>query len=272
MSEKHEVPDDHPRVESLHVREKLIEGFNKNILAKAGLIAHGRGEAFDYILGEKTHSFATKAMEAGIASFLLADSPVFSVNGNVAALTPNEYVQLAQAVGASLEINLFYRRAERVKALKESLLNAGAKTVLGADEQYQTTIPELSHSRRIVDKRGIFQGDVIFVPLEDGDRTKALRNIGKKVITIDLNPLSRTAQWSNITIVDNLVRVLPKMIKISKKLSNVPKEQLKALLEQYNNVQILKDALRTMKDRLEELAEKGRFIEEALGMNGSQSS
>ena len=46
------------------------------------------------------------------------------------------------------------------------------------------------------------------VPLEDGDRTKALRKAGKIVITFDLNPLSRTAETANITIVDNVTRAV----------------------------------------------------------------
>ena len=37
----------------------------------------------------------------------------------------------------------------------------------------------------------------------------ALVKMGKKLITIDLNPLSRTAQTAHITIVDELTRCLP---------------------------------------------------------------
>ena len=33
----------------------------------------------------------------------------------------------------------------------------------------------------------------ILVPLEDGDRCEALVNMGKTVVVIDLNPLSRSA-------------------------------------------------------------------------------
>lgn len=258
---EHDIPKDHPRRESLITREKLTKGLEKNILAKAGLIAHGRGEAFDYILGEETHQFAKKAMEAAVASFLLADHPIFSVNGNIAALVPKDYIKLSQNVGAQLEVNLFYRREEREQAIKKRLLRLGAEKVLGVNEEHLTTIPEISHSRRIVDKRGIHKGDVIFVPLEDGDRTKALRNIGKKVITIDLNPLSRTAQWSHITIVDNLVRTLPKMRKLSKRMRDMEKKELKNILKQYDNVKTLKEALAEIQVRLKRLAKEGRVIE-----------
>ena len=48
----HEIPKDHPRYQSLFTREKIIERMHKRIVAEAGLIAHGRGEAFDYLLGE----------------------------------------------------------------------------------------------------------------------------------------------------------------------------------------------------------------------------
>mgnify|MGYP000610230082 CR=1 FL=1 len=257
------IPPDHPRAESLRIRERLIEGYRKGVVATAGLIAHGRGEAFDYILGEKTHAFAIKAMRAAIALFLLARNPVFSVNGNVAALVAREYVELAKLVGAKIEVNLFYRTRDRELAIKKALLDAGAEEILGVDEEYQTTIPEISHMRRIVDKRGIYIADVVFVPLEDGDRTMALRKLGKKVVTIDLNPMSRTAQWANVTIVDNIVRALPKMIKIAKDMKKMEESHLKEVISQYRNERILSEALETMLDRLRILAQKGIFIGEA---------
>ncbi|MHA1248829.1 MAG: hypothetical protein ACTSRP_02440 [Candidatus Helarchaeota archaeon] len=49
-----EIPDDHPRAESLRIRHKVQKGFEDKVVATAGLFAHGRGEAFDYIIGEKT--------------------------------------------------------------------------------------------------------------------------------------------------------------------------------------------------------------------------
>ena len=36
--------------------------------------------------------------------------------------------------------------------------------------------------------------------------------MGKRVITIDLNPLSRTARTAHVTIVDELTRVLPQLV------------------------------------------------------------
>ncbi len=48
----------------------------------------------------------------------------------------------------------------------------------------------------------IFAADVVIVPLEDGDRCEALKRWAKIVITVDLNPLSRTSRTADLTIVD----------------------------------------------------------------------
>ncbi len=74
------------------------------------------------------------------------------------------------------------------------LRKAGAKDVLGTEERLKNaeTIPELTSDRRIVDPDGIPKADLVFVPLEDGDRTEALVAMGKHVVTVDLNPISRT--------------------------------------------------------------------------------
>jgi 4-phosphopantoate--beta-alanine ligase len=55
---------------------------------------------------------------------------------------------------------------------------------------------------------------VILVPLEDGDRCEALVNMGKTVIVVDLNPLSRSAKMASITIVDEISRVANNMLEI----------------------------------------------------------
>jgi 4-phosphopantoate--beta-alanine ligase len=102
-----DLPETHPRRESLRQRHLLVEGMKAGFVAEAGLIAYGRGEAFDYLLGEKTTKQAAKAEEAGAALLLLAENPAISVNGNAAALCPREIVSLAKAVGAKIEVNLF---------------------------------------------------------------------------------------------------------------------------------------------------------------------
>ena len=66
MSDTH-VSKRHPRAESIRIREKLTGHVETRVLALAGLIAHGRGEAFDYILGEETTPSAKKAITAAAA-------------------------------------------------------------------------------------------------------------------------------------------------------------------------------------------------------------
>jgi 4-phosphopantoate--beta-alanine ligase len=207
------IPKSHPRAKSLLIREKLVRGFDQGLVAKEGLMAHGRGEAFDYLLGEKTSRNAKDAIKAAASALLRASYPVISVNGNIAALCPKEIVKLAKIIDAKIEVNLFYSNKKRKQNIVKILKKYGAKEVLGLDPRYSTHISGLESSRRIVDKNGIFKADVVLVPLEDGDRTLALKKIGKKVITFDLNPLSRTAITADITIVDNVIRGINHLVK-----------------------------------------------------------
>ncbi len=255
------IPENHPRRESLLIRERLVEGFKKGLVALEGLIAHGRGECFDYLLGEKTHWFAEKAVEAAAAALLLAEHPVISVNGNTAALVPSEIVALSRETGALIEVNLFYRTREREEAIAEWLRRHGASEVLGVGGDASATIPELFSERRRVSPRGILIADVVLVPLEDGDRTEALRRMGKTVIAIDLNPLSRTSRTASITIVDNVVRALPLLVETARRLKNMPREKLREILEGYDNNRILQEALKTIRNRLDELSKSRLMIE-----------
>ena len=211
------IPKSHPRAKSLYIREKLVKGFDDGLVAKEGLMAHGRGETFDYLLGEKTSKYAQKAISAAAFALVSADYPVISVNGNVAALCPVEIVKLAKTVSAKIEVNLFYTNQKRKENIIKVLRRAGAKEILGINPKSSRRISGLDSARRIVDKDGIYKADVVIVPLEDGDRTIALKKAGKKVITFDLNPLSRTAKTADITIVDNVVRAINKLILECKK-------------------------------------------------------
>jgi 4-phosphopantoate--beta-alanine ligase len=65
--------------------------------------------------------------------------------------------------------------------------------------------------------------------------------MGKKVIAIDLNPLSRTARMAHITIVDELTRCLPL-------LSDFVKENKG--IESFDNGQCLSDVLNYISERL----------------------
>jgi len=251
------IPDDHPRAKSLHTREKLINSYLEGIVAVSGLIAHGRGEAFDYLLGEKTSKPALEAIEAAAAMFLTARNPVISVNGNTAALVAEKVVKLANVTGSKIEVNLFYRSRARELAIKKLLEKAGAHGILGVGKNASAKIPELSSERRRVDPKGILAADVVMVPLEDGDRTEALVKIGKKVIAIDLNPLSRTAAKATITIVDNIVRSAPKLLETVGKLKNQGAGKFEEILGNFDNRKNLAKSILLIKENLSKLAAEG---------------
>lgn len=246
-----EIPDNHPRKISLDIREQIITGHEKHIVATAGLLAHGRGEAFDYLIGERSTEIAIEAARAVVASLLTANYPVISVNGNACALVAKELVELSELTEAPLEINLFYYRKEREDAIKKELLKAGAKQILGTKGRPSETIPELSSNRRKVDSEGIAKADVVLVPLEDGDRTESLRAIGKRVLTIDLNPMSRTSIFSNVTVVDNIVRSLPMMVNLARDMRKLPKEELQRIVESFDNKKNLRQSLQLICNHLE---------------------
>ena len=211
------IPKSHPRYLSLQIREKLIDGFNNNLVAKEGLLAHGRGEAFDYLIGEKTTKSAKNAIKAAANMLNQAQKSVISVNGNFAALCPKEIIQLAKITDSKIEVNLFYSSEKRKKVISKILTKSGAKEILGMDKKQSTKLKGIDSARRIVDKSGIFSADVVLVPLEDGDRTIALKKAKKTVITFDLNPLSRTAQTADVTIVDNVTRAMKLLVSESRK-------------------------------------------------------
>jgi len=251
-----DVPKSHPRYHSLKTRHDIIKGMEDKVVAPAGLIAHGRGESFDYLVGEATQDFATLAIGASASAFLLADFPVISVNGNVAALCPRELVELSHATGAPLEVNLFYKAPGRLQAIEKILRQAGATEILGLDpDTANATIPELESNRRHVDPQGILKADLVWVPLEDGDRTEALVKMGKQVITVDLNPLSRTSKMAHITIVDNIIRTLPALIEAVNQRKTWEKSRLSAELAEYSNEEVRKVSLKFIADRLNALGE-----------------
>ena len=244
------IPKSHPRFKSLLIREKLVDGFDNGLVAKEGLLAQGRGEAFDYLLGEKTNKNAKRAIKAAAAQLLLAEKPIISVNGNVAALCPRQIVRLSKQTKAKLEVNLFYANKKRKQAVVKTLKKNGAVEILGTNPSSSTRLSGIDSARRIVDKKGIFAADVVVVPLEDGDRTLALRKAGKIVITFDLNPLSRTSQTANITIVDNIIRGIDLLIAESKKLSKQNQKSLQKIVADYDNKKNLKDNVIQIKNNL----------------------
>ena len=227
-----DVPESHPRYQSLLTRHRIDAGVDRGITSRQGLIAEGRGEAFDYLLGERTIPAADDAARVAAALLLLADHPVVSVNGNVAALVPEEIVALADGVDADIEVNLFHRTEERMEAIANHLREHGASEVKGLTGDGE--IPGLSHDRATVDADGIGAADVVVVPLEDGDRAEALADAGKTEIVIDLNPLSRSAQTAAIPIVDNIIRAVPNMTTHATELQGADQATLTEIIDDFD--------------------------------------
>ena len=242
------IPKSHPRYVSLMTREKISQAMKEGIVHETGLIAHGRGEAFDYLLGEKTNPMANVAEKVAAAVLLLAKNPVISINGNVVALAAKECITLGESIPAKLEVNLFHRSVERIKKISKELEKKGAKKVYGT--RGNAKIPGLEHDRGICDKDGIFSADVILVPLEDGDRCQALIDMDKTVIAIDLNPLSRTAKTASITIVDNVVRAIPNIENWVKKQKNEDIGVLKNMVNSFDNNKNIQDVLSFISKKL----------------------
>ncbi len=220
-----DVPPTHPRYASLMARKRLTDAAAAGMLAESALIAHGRGEAFDYLLGERTCEAARKAVAEVAAILLSAENPVISVNGNTVALAGPQLLICAAILNCPVEVNIYYRTPERMKALLSALelqreealtlypefhQQISLVPILGATPDGR--IPNLDGPRANCHSDGILSADVILVPLEDGDRCEALIAMGKTVCAIDLNPLSRTARKATITIVDELTRCLPLLL------------------------------------------------------------
>lgn len=224
-------------------RHLIEEGVKEGFVTSTGMIAQGRGEAFDYLLGEKTIDSAKEAECAAVGRIFAADDPTISVNGNVAALCAEDVVALADCLDAKIEVNLFYWTREREQKVGEVLIAAGAERVYGLGDKVD--VPGLDSARGRVDPDGIYKSDCILVMLEDGDRTEWLKKMGKFVIAIDLNPFSRTAQMADITIVDNVVRAIPNMLDFGR---DLVKGAYKPVA--FDNLRALDDALREIKKNL----------------------
>ncbi|ELZ18517.1 hypothetical protein C477_10638 [Haloterrigena salina JCM 13891] len=240
VDEEEEIPEDHPRYQDLLTRHRIEKGVEKGITHLQGMHAEGRGSAFDYLLGEETIPSADAAERAAAAHLLLADRPVLSINGNVAALVPGEMAELADATGADLEVNLFNRTEERIRAIADHLREHGAEDVKGLEADAR--IPNLDHQRAKVDEDGIYAADVVLVPLEDGDRAEALNEMGKTEIVIDLNPLSRSPQVADVPIVDNIIRAVPNVTAHARELADADESELEAIVEEFDREAALEEA------------------------------
>ena len=240
-----DVPETHPRYVSLRTRDQIVSGVERGVTSPHGLIAHGRGEAFDYMIGEKTQPFAVAAIRSAAAMLLRASHPVVSVNGNTAALVPAELVSLSAACEAPLEVNIFHTSRDRERVIAGELRNNGAESVLLPSPD--STLDHIESNRKFVNPLGIAAADVVFVPLEDGDRCDALRKVNKEVITIDLNPMSRTARRASVTIVDNVVRAMPLLLEAVADLRSQASSDLGDLIAGYDNNTILDQAVQRLR-------------------------
>jgi len=245
-----EIPKSHPRYQSLRLREKLTSGVEKGLVAPAGLAAHGRGEAFDYLQGETTSEEAKRQAKAAAAALLLARSPVISVNGNSAVLAVKETVELADEINARIEVNLFHPSRERIEGLVSLFERNGARNVLGRERD--SVIPGIDHNRGMCSGEGIYSADTVLVLLEDGDRTLALKRMGKYVIAVDLNPLSRTPRTCDIPVIDNITRALPGITDQVRKMKGLRESQLTAIREDFDPRESLARVISGITARLNE--------------------
>jgi len=68
--------------------------------------------------------------------------------------------------------------------------------------------------------------------------------MGKKVIAVDLNPLSRTSRSANVTIVDNVTRALPLLNRQVRRLKRYNKRRLDRIVSGFNNEKNLVTAVK----------------------------
>ncbi|UAL07793.1 MAG: phosphopantothenate/pantothenate synthetase [Candidatus Methanogranum gryphiswaldense] len=241
------TPIDHPRYKSLMVREQLADMVDKGLVNKTGLISHGRGEAFDYLMGEHSIGPAIEAEKVAAAYLLRAKNPVVCANGNATVLDPKNIIALVDAVPAKLEVNIFHRSEERMEALIGYLESQGAKNVYGRNPN--SRIPGLTSDRALCTKEGIFECDVIVVPIEDGDRAEALVAMGKVVISIDLNPLSRTSKKATVSISDEMTRALENIIGFVNELRGKD-EEIAEVIYKFSNLENRKRTVECICDSL----------------------
>ena len=252
-----DIPTSHPRRASLLSRQRLVDAAKLGLLADSALIAQGRGEAFDYLLNERTCDSARTAIREVAARLQAAEHPVISINGNTAVLAGKSLIRVAAILGCPIEVNIYYRTHERIENLLVLLKNqrqeiseeiapkkfsgnwkSKVEAVKILDAISDGRILGLEGPRSLCSADGIGSADVILVPLEDGDRCEALIALGKQVLVIDLNPLSRTARQATVTIVDEVSRASSLLFSYIVEEKSNPTD--------WDNDVVLKDALEVM--------------------------
>ena len=182
---------------------------------------------------------------------LRAVSPVISMNGNSTVLAGAEAIKIVTIVGCPIEVNIYYRTEERMTRLVNELESMREELLASSPQAERDSISRveilglvsdgrirgLEGPRSLCSADGIEKADVVLVPLEDGDRCEALIALGKEVIAIDLNPLSRTSRTATVTIVDEVSRALSGIVN---ELHSKPEPSI------WDNNNTLKDALEIM--------------------------
>ena len=129
----------------------------------------------------------------------------------------------------------------------------GAGEVLGREPDAR--IPGLTSDRALCVREGIYDSDVILVPIEDGDRAEALADMGKIVISIDLNPLSRTSKAAAVPISDEITRALKNMISFAEEMKGNP-SAIDGALGSYSGERCRKETVDYICESL--MSERGR--------------
>lgn len=240
-----EISPSHPRYKSLLLRERLAEAMREGIVTATGLIAHGRGEAYDYMMGERTTPSADEAERVAACHLLEAERPVLCVNGNAAVVAGKEIIELAKALPAKVEVNLFHRSAERMEKVISYMESLGDVEILG--RKADAFIEGIASERAKCSSEGIGSADVILVPIEDGDRAQALVAMGKVVIAIDLNPLSRTSRTASVPIVDEASRAVRN---ITHYVNEFRQADRRVIIENFDKERTLRSAVEEIKDFL----------------------
>ena len=104
---------------------------------------------------------------------------------------------------------------------------------------YYTAYYFLRNDRALCTREGIWSSDVILVPIEDGDRAQALIAMGKKVISIDINPLSRTSRVATVPICDEISRATANILRFVEEMRDDRSARLK-MLDGFSNRECLR--------------------------------
>ena len=150
-----------------------------------------------------------------------------------------------------MEVNIFHRTEERMEKLISFMESKGASNVLGRNPDAK--IDGLSHARAFCTREGVFTSDVILVPIEDGDRAEALVSMGKTVISIDLNPLSRTSKAATVPISDEIGRALENITRYVEELRG-KEDEIDAVIRSYSGERTRKDTIAFICDYLQKEA------------------